>query len=381
MTDNELRELIREKVFVRASDGVHIAKRGPNEYKAAAWLFDFRAIAFDAEVLDHIAETFWKKYERSYPFQVGGAESAAIPLVTAIVLKGRERKKPVKGFFVRKSRKRDGLLKMFEGELGDEPVILVDDIINSGQSLNREVIALSEARKKVVGIFTILAFRDHKTYVFAESKGISVTSMFTLADFGMPLLAANDPEVPRASFDILWRYATGHPSLNYVAEKSAPIIDTERVYFGTDSAVFTALSQETGKVVWTFKAGSHPKGIFSSPALWKDSVIFGAYDGNVYSLNKKTGSLQWRYGDADWVGSSPSVQETRRRRGTGCENRTAGMGGPYERLHSRLAALYTGRIPCDRREQRRRFVCIRREDGKEEVVVPDRRRYKIISRL
>ena len=307
MTDNELRELIREKVFVRASDGVHIAKRGPNEYKAAAWLFDFRAIAFDAEVLDHIAETFWKKYERSYPFQVGGAESAAIPLVTAIVLKGRERKKPVKGFFVRKSRKRDGLLKMFEGELGDEPVILVDDIINSGQSLNREVIALSEARKKVVGIFTILAFRDHKTYVFAESKGISVTSMFTLADFGMPLLAANDPEVPRASFDILWRYATGHPSLNYVAEKSAPIIDTERVYFGTDSAVFTALSQETGKVVWTFKAGSHPKGIFSSPALWKDSVIFGAYDGNVYSLNKKTGSLQWRYGDADWVGSSPSV--------------------------------------------------------------------------
>lgn len=307
MNDNELRKLIREKVFIRASDDVRIARRGPNEYKSAAWLFDFRAIAFDAEVLDHIAETFWEKYEHSYPFQVGGAESAAIPLVTAIVLKGRDKKKPVKGFFVRKSRKRDGLLKMFEGTLGDEPVILVDDIINSGQSLNRQVIALSEMRKKVKGIFTILAFRDREAYAFAGNKGIPVASMFTLKDFGMPLLAAENPEVPKISFDILWRYAAGHPSLNYVAEKSAPIIDAERIYFGTDSAVFTALSQETGKEAWTFKAGSHPKGIFSSPALSGGSVFFGAYDGNVYSLDKKTGALQWQYRDADWVGSSPSI--------------------------------------------------------------------------
>ena len=83
--------------------------------------------------LDAYAEIFWEKYAHLYPFQVGGLETAGIPLVAAIVMKGVERGTPVNGFFMRKSRKREGLMKIIEGTLTNDPVILVDDLINTGQ--------------------------------------------------------------------------------------------------------------------------------------------------------------------------------------------------------------------------------------------------------
>jgi outer membrane protein assembly factor BamB/adenine/guanine phosphoribosyltransferase-like PRPP-binding protein len=308
MTHAELLQAIRDRAFVNGTSGTPIAMRGANEYRSAPWLFDFRAVAFDAVVLDFIAERFWETYASQYPFQVAGAESAAIPFVTAIVLKGRERGMPVNGFFIRKSRKRDGLLKMFEGKVGDEPVILVDDIINSGQSMNKQVVALLEARKKVTDIFVILRFRDTRAYSFAIKKRIGISSLFSLEDFGLSLLSTSDNETPHNdAFEEVWRFAGGEPHFNYVVEKSAPVIDNEHVYFGTDNSVFTALDQNTGAVMWTFKTGPHPKGIFSTPIVYNNTVYFGAYDGSVYALDAMTGETRWRYREADWVGSSPSL--------------------------------------------------------------------------
>jgi eukaryotic-like serine/threonine-protein kinase len=62
-------------------------------------------------------------------------------------------------------------------------------------------------------------------------------------------------------------------------------------------------------MVWEFKIkfGINGKYIFSSPALSGKLVIFGAYDGNVYALDKASGRKVWRYDAADWIGSSPAI--------------------------------------------------------------------------
>lgn len=303
----DLKRAIETTVLVRSASGTAII--GAEGGITAEWLFDFRALLLQTQWLNRYAEIFWERYASQYPFQVCGMESAAISLVAAIVMKGNERGTPIHGFFIRKSRKREGLMRQIEGTLTDAPVILVDDIINSGNTFNKQIKILDERHVPVSGIFALLAYREPTAYEFATKRGIQVDTLFTLKDFGIALLTSPSTNMPQDSFDVMWQFRAPQPSHQWVTQKSAPVIDDTRVYFGTDNGTFFALNQSDGSVAWTFDIEKHPegKGIFSSPALAHGMVIFGAYDGNVYALDATSGIPRWVYRDADWVGSSPSV--------------------------------------------------------------------------
>lgn len=310
LSDRErFRQYILDHAFVRKSDGKQIIPRHSQGFRDSAWLFDFRAIAFDAPFLKFYATEFWKRYERAYPFQVGGVESASIPFITAIALMGDSRGMPVRSFFMRKSRKRDGLTRMFEGSFTEDPIILVDDILNSGQSFYRQVLALDEAEKRVTDIFVALAFRDTARYGFANERNIRVSSIYMLPDFDIPLLDSVSPEVARTHYETLWHFKPQQASFHFVIEKSAPLLYEGILYFGTDEGYLYALDAKGGATRWQHKIGKHPrgKGIFSSPAASGNSVFFGGYDGNVHALDTKTGEVRWVYADADWIGSSPAL--------------------------------------------------------------------------
>ncbi len=49
------------------------------------------------------------------------------------------------------------------------------------------------------------------------------------------------------------------------------------------------------------------KSIFSSPAIFKDLVIFGTQNGNVCALEKTTGKTKWQSVEGDWIQSSPEI--------------------------------------------------------------------------
>ena len=259
--------------------------------------------------LNRYAEIFWERYAGQYPFQVAGMETAGIALVAAIVMKGVERGTPVNGFFIRKSRKRQGLMKMIEGTPTDDPVILVDDLMNSGGTIHKQVEIISSIGKKVSDVFVLLVYRAREAYVFTETDHVTLDFLFTLEDFDLRMLTSSAPEIPKNSFQTLWHFEAPSSSLQLVVQKSAPVLDDKRLFFGSDAGIFRALDQETGEVLWEFTIGRHPveKGILSSPALHDGVVYFGAYDGNVYALDAENGEVRWTYTDADWVGSSPSL--------------------------------------------------------------------------
>jgi outer membrane protein assembly factor BamB len=299
-----LKEIIISRVFVRATDNQRIV--APNGTHSP-WTFDFRSVVLEPQWLDQYAEVFWERFENQLPFQVGGLETAAIPLISAIVMKSNARGTPINGFYIRKSRDRDGLMKRIEGTLTNEPVILVDDIMNTGGSFLKQLPVLEEAGKIVKDIFVILAFRESKAYTFAKKRGIRTEWIFTLEDFGIPLEKASSLENSPDLYETIWKFSPGNPSFDHVLPKSAPTHDNKRTFFGTDKGVFYALNQKSGDIAWQFAIQTHPegKGIFSSPALHKGVLYFGAYDGNVYALDAATGKKRWMYDDADWVGSSP----------------------------------------------------------------------------
>ena len=301
----DLKDAIAKGAFV---DGAQTRIIDKDEQAREKWLFDFRNILLQPELLNRYAEIFWQLYASRYPFQVCGMESAAISLVSAIVMKSVERGTPVNGLYIRKSRKRQGLMKRIEGSPTSDPIILVDDLINSGGTFDKQVTVLADAGLHIVEIFALLAFRDKSAY---DALNTPIKALFTLEDFGIPLLTQKTPEVVHNAFEVLWKFEAPNPSYNYVLPKSAPVTDERNVYFGSDAGIFYALDQNTGTIVWNFKVGKHTaeKGIFSSPALHNGIVYFGAYDGNVYALDTKSGKELWQYDRADWVGSSPAISE------------------------------------------------------------------------
>lgn len=303
----ELRDAIASQALVRASSGARII--GGDEKSLDSWIFDFRALLLQPRWLDAYAEIFWETYKKEYPFQVCGMESAAISLVAAIVMKSVERGMPVNGLFMRKSRKRKGLLRQIEGTPNKEKIILVDDLINSGSTFKKQIDMLSRDHLSATHIFALLAFRPIEEYSALISQGISISHVFSLKDFGLPPVKNNQNMPIQNIFETLWHFKAPDPSYNIVVQKSAPAIDEDSIYFGSDSGAFYALEQRTGDVRWSFRIGKFPegKGILSSPALYKDRVFFGAYDGTVYALNSLFGEVVWKYSDADWVGSSPYV--------------------------------------------------------------------------
>ena len=304
-----LKKIISNEVFV-TKDMEKIVSLDGTETE---WLFDFRRILLKPDVLDAVSDVFLERFERKFPLQIGGIEVAAIPLITGLVMWLHERGKTVNGFFIRKSRKKTGLLHMIEGCVTDEKIILVDDIVNSGKSFIRQVEVLEGLGGKVDTVFAILRFRDLDYYKYFHDKGINVESLFSLDDFSDSLKVKNlidKKEAPVSMpFHADWLFKSENPNYYYVVPKSAPTIDDAKIYFGADNGNFWAVNQYDGSVVWKYKVGFHAKGkyIFSSPAIYKNLVYFGAYDGNFYALDKESGRRVWVFTEADWIVSSPCI--------------------------------------------------------------------------
>jgi outer membrane protein assembly factor BamB len=243
-------------------------------------------------------------------------EVAAIPLVTGLAMVLSEQDQDVNAFFIRKSRKKYGLLEMIEGKVTGEKIILVDDLINTGKSFIRQVEIAEALGKKVYAVFTLLRFREEAYYSYFHERGIQVISLFTLDDFkdslGTSLLQYREENKGGSSpmpFKTTWYFKSEGADLFQVIPKSCPVLDDTRVYFGSDSGVVWALDQKDGSIAWERRLGLSPKTphVFSSPALYQDTLYIGAHDGNFYALNAADGSSRWIFAEADWVHSSPCI--------------------------------------------------------------------------
>lgn len=280
--------------------------------KKKSWIFDFRRISLTGEGMDLFSDIFWDSLGNEKKIQVGGMESAAIPLIASVVMKARNRGIETSGFYIRKSRNKKGLLNKIEGILNGSEIVLIDDVLNSGNSILKQVEDIEECGYKVKKIFACVRFRELPFYSFLTKRGIEIHSIFTLEDFDIEMQKNDSVVEDHDIFKVLWAIKAENPNFHYVVPKSAPLIDDENVYFGSDSGFMWAVSQENGELIWKFKmfgGGSQGKNIFSSPCTVGNYIYFGAYDGNFYCLNKKNGSLNWVFMEADWIGSSPCVSE------------------------------------------------------------------------
>lgn len=89
-----------------------------------------------------------------------------------------------------------------------------------------------------------------------------------------------------------WKFKSDAPVLG------SPLIENNMVYIGSDRR-FNALDLSTGKPVWTYQGLEGP--VVSKPIIVDDKIIFGAWDKNLYALQKKDGRLLWKWNNGSTI--------------------------------------------------------------------------------
>jgi outer membrane protein assembly factor BamB len=263
-----------------------------------------RPACLKPETLEIVCDLFWNRYAALLPFQLGGLEMAAVPLVVALVLTARRRGLSVNGFILRKQRKPTGPGKIIEGVIGPEPIIIIDDILNSAGSAEKVRVVLDALGRRIDRLFVIIDYQSVVGRAWQETHGLNAESLFTLSEFGLSLGGPSTAPAA-ATAHVIWNFRSEPANHFHVVPKSGPVIVGDRVVFGSDRGTLWALDISTGEVAWSFQIVEPArKGIWSRAAAAQGRIYFGGYDGNLYCLDGATGREIWRHSAADWIGSS-----------------------------------------------------------------------------
>jgi len=301
---NSLIQTITDKAIHYRQDGHQMMSPTGRQQN---WLIDLRPILLDMAAVSIICDLFWDEYEEKLPFQIGGMEVAAVPLVTALLMSAKQRGIDLNGFIIRKERKASGLGKIIEGDILDLPIILVDDIMNSGASLEKARIALEQAGYSPSEVFVLLNFDNPVGQHWAQEQKIAINQLTNLDPFDVEM-SYNAFVPPPCTYKVMWRYYEPGAFPHHNVPKSTPLLQGDYIYMGTEIGKMICVNRHDGNLRWEFDTKTHhPKGIWSSPAYHDGKIYFGAYNGIFYCLNAETGQEIWRNSCCEFIGSSPLI--------------------------------------------------------------------------
>ena len=170
---------------------------GKKEGTTYRWMFYLRRAMFDPDMLYCISEMMLYRIHQelnTWNFQVCGAETAGTPLAASLPLMSKFYGNPVTGFVVRKEQKKYGLRNWHEGIAYTEPpYVLVDDLCNSSESLNRADIICKEMGLTSTNLAIVIVNKVNKEIHSEERfrtdmylpKETKVISLFDLNTFNL----------------------------------------------------------------------------------------------------------------------------------------------------------------------------------------------------
>lgn len=181
MTDREsLRRLLLER-SVQRGDFVLASGRRSSYY------IDCRRTTMSAEGMvligrlgrEAITDAGWR------PVSVGGLTIGADPVAYAIAAASFGSKHPIDAFSVRKIAKSHGTGRLIEGNFqSGDSVVVVEDVITSGESASRALVALEEAGGRVLGILAVVD-REEGGKSSLEARGRIVITLTTVSELGL----------------------------------------------------------------------------------------------------------------------------------------------------------------------------------------------------
>ena len=153
----------------------------------SSFYFDCKKATLDGECLSLIADAFLEEIAKlpSPPTAIGGLTMGADFITAAVILRAFQEELPtVKGSIVRKEPKKHGTCNDIENELpAGTKVVLVDDVITTGNSIKRAGKKFLEEGYEVVGIIALIDREAGGAEKLSEQFGVPVRAIFKKSDF------------------------------------------------------------------------------------------------------------------------------------------------------------------------------------------------------
>jgi orotate phosphoribosyltransferase len=177
---HRLRELLLERSVTRGDFTLASGRRSSFYIDARRTTMSGEGFALIGVLgLERLAAQGWT------PQAVGGLTLGADPVAYALVAAARAQGRLVDAFTVRKQAKTHGTAQRIEGWLTPgASVVVVEDVITTGQSAGEAVAAVEAAGGRVLGVLAVVD-REEGGREALERTGHAVTALVTATELGL----------------------------------------------------------------------------------------------------------------------------------------------------------------------------------------------------
>ena len=171
----DLGRRLYEQALVRREQELITDPRG----QPIGWLLDTRIPMLDSRMFKEVGRVLADRLRAKGVHQVAGYGFGAFSMVCSVL--AAPGLPAFKGGFVREHRKPHGRRRLVEGPLNRaKPIVLLDDILNSGRSASRAISLLRNDGFETVGVMTLFNFTWSGGRSRIEADGIWVDSLLDL---------------------------------------------------------------------------------------------------------------------------------------------------------------------------------------------------------
>lgn len=147
---------------------------------SARWMLDSLAVTLNPRGAELAGRCMLELLEQFDGKQIATYGLTGVPILESCVLQSKGR---YRGLLVRKERKKHGSLKLIEGRIDpDEPIILIDDSVSSGMSLEEGCKILEEAGFRVEGAVALVRFGWYGGYALMQERGYHMQAVYDIWD-------------------------------------------------------------------------------------------------------------------------------------------------------------------------------------------------------
>jgi len=188
-----LRMLLKQGILYRSETQPVLSRDGTS----ARWMLDSLAVTLNpkgAELAGRCILELLKQFDGK---QIATYGLTGVPILQSCVLQSKGR---YRGLLIRKERKKHGSLKLIEGRIDPhEPVILIDDSISSGMSVEEGCKILEEAGLRVEGAVALVRFGWYGGYALMQERGYHMQALYEIWEDFMPRMEGEQVPLPNPS--------------------------------------------------------------------------------------------------------------------------------------------------------------------------------------